>query len=363
MKKMYKYCCPPGDKRSVYRQLADTISEDILNGTIPCNVQLLPVEMLAKNFNVSLVTMQRSLQLLAQANLLVRKPGSGTFVSKDALKYLKHKNVGIMMPNLGIDLSLSQSPAHYLIFDGIHKYCHENSLDVQIISKKGDTFSWDKISQHNISGLIIIFPSRSHYELIAEIKKHDFPLFCINLYSETINKEVDFINIDYPNGAIDAVEYFHGKGKKNIAIIGNHEKRDDYHQYYIINGYQQAVKRLGLKENIIVNIPDETALPLIDNFLRQHLDTILKYDAIISMNGDIACVLSNILTENNLKIPEDVSLITFLENEKSCNAGISSYMPDYRLIGYKCASLLFNEEVQKPRQVKVKLDFFGRSSA
>jgi DNA-binding LacI/PurR family transcriptional regulator len=320
--------------------------------------------MLAKNFNVSLVTMQRSLKLLTQANLLVRKPGRGTFVSKNALKYLKHKNLGIIMPGLGLDLSLSQSPGHYLIFDGIHKYCHGKSWDVQIISKKGDTFSWDKISRHNLSGLIIVFPNRLHYGLISDIKKHNFPLFCINLYSETINREVNFINVDYHSGTINAVEYLHGKGKKNIAIVSYQEKRDDFHQYYIINGYRQTVKRLGLKENIItIDTGGESYLSLIDKFFRQNLQKISEYDAIISMDGDTSFSLCNILKENKIKVPEDISLITFFENEKSCNAGISSYMPDYRSIGYKCASLLFNEETQNSRQLRVKLDFWSRLSA
>lgn len=364
MENSNKYCSPPTVRKSVYSQIADTMRKDILNGTIPFGTQLLPEDKLAASFNVSLVTIQRTLKLLADEKLLVRHRRKGTFVSNDALQLLKYKNLGLIMPGLGLELTLSQSPTNYLIFDGIQKFCHENSWDIQIISKKNETFSLEKISKLNISGLIIVMPNKANYELIADLKKHQIPFLCINLHSEKINKDANFVNMDFYESTIDAVKYLYEKGRKNIAIVSIHEIRDDRHHFHIINGYKQAVKTLGLRENIITVENDEKNPMLIEAFFRTNLTKIKKYDAVITMDPNNAVSLFKVLNEEKIKIPEDISLLSFFENQESVREGITSYSPNLQALGYKSASL-FNEILndKNKKQLKIKLDLFPRLSA
>ena len=87
------------------------------------------------------------------------------------------------------------------------------------MQSKLQTFSWQRFEQSNIAGFIIALPKRSTYELIYELKKRQIHFLCINLHSETINKDVNFLNLDFHGAAIDAIEYLHNLGKKNIAIV------------------------------------------------------------------------------------------------------------------------------------------------
>lgn len=351
-------------EKPIYEQIADIMKKDILNGDVPVGKQLLPEEKLAASFDVSLVTMQRTLKVLSLENLIERNR-RGTFVSKEALKFLKYKNLGLIMPALGAELSLSQSPSNYQIFDGIQKFCHENSWDIQIISKKGETFTWEKISKLNISGLIIVMPNKSTYELISEIKKHPIPFLCINLHSEKINKDVNFVNMDFCNTAMDAVKYFYEKGRRKIAIVSTHEMRDDIHQFHIINGYKNAINALGLKENIIIAENDEENPVVIEAFFKDNLSKIKKYDAIITMAPENAVSLFKVLKEEKIKVKEDISLLSFYETEESKRAGITSYTPDLQLVGYEGASMfnkILRDNNKDLRQLKIKLQLFARNS-
>ncbi|MFA6714711.1 MAG: substrate-binding domain-containing protein [Victivallales bacterium] len=316
--------------------------------------QRFPAELeLHREFNLSRMTVNKVIMELVRDGFLVRKRPVGTFVSKN--RYL---NLGIVMPGLGTEFSSSQSPSQYQIFQGIHKYCHENSWDVQITSKRGDILSWDKISRYNISGLLIITPVERDYELIAEIQKRQFPFLCINLHSDKINKDVNYVNIDYFNAAIDAVNYLYEHGRKNIAVINTWEMRDDIHQFHIVEGYKQAIKELGIKEYIITSdIFDDQSPKFLAGFIRSKFSEIKKYDAVLLTDSHLETPLLNILHDNNIKIPEDISIVSLQNSKESIRKGISSYTVDLQDVGYQSAKLfskIFDDKNKNLEQLKIK---------
>jgi DNA-binding LacI/PurR family transcriptional regulator len=351
----------------LYEEIANTIRSDILASRIRAGERLLPENKLAACFDVSPLTMQRALRVLTNENLLSRNR-KGTFVSRDALKLLDSKNIGLVMPALGDDLTLVKSPANYLIFSGIQKFCSENSWDIQIISKKGETFSWRNISKFNISGLIIILPHNATYDLISDLKKQSLPFVCINLYSEKINKDVNFVNIDFYNAAIDAVKYFYGKGRKKIGLLSSIYIREDIHQFYIVHGCRDGLKELGLKENIITYKSPLKRLSDRERkeFFKSNLDKIKKMDAAITACPMDASLLYDVLREENIKMPQDLSLVSFFENEETRNAGITSYVPKLQEVGYRSVNLLneiFEDAGTELKQVKIKPEFVKLRSA
>lgn len=344
------------DQLPLYEQIANTIRTDILNINIKAGERLLPEDRLSSSFNVSLVTMQRALKILTEEKLLTRNK-SGTYVSRHALQAVKHKNIGLIMPALGTELSLSNSPTNYRIFDGIQKFCFEHSWDMQIMHSKLNAFSWRRFEQSNIAGVIIALPNSSTYELIAELKRRQIPFLCINLHSETINKDVNFLNLDFYNTAIDAVQDFYNLGKRNIAVVNVRGLDEDAHYSHIINGYKQASKMLQIKENII-NIPsDANSSDEIRDFLRRNFQAMKRYDAFITTTSSTAFDLLKVMEECNTEIPQ-ASLITFFGNTDTKKCGIRSYVMDFKPIGYESIQLLnevFNDKDKTLKQKKIKL--------
>ena len=346
----------------IYGQIADIIRTDILESKIPVGKQLFSEDKLANKFDVSLVTMRKTLGLLVEEDLITRNRRTGTFVSKDALKHLKHKNIGLIMPALGAELTLSQSPTNYQIFDGIQKFCFEHLWDIQIMQSKLQSFSWQRFEQSNIAGVIIALPKRSTYELISELKKRQIPFLCINLHSEAINKDVNYLNLDFYNTTIDAVQYLYNQGKKSIALINARKLDEDGHSLHIINGYKHATEMLQLEENIINILGDGNASERVKDFVRDNFQAMKQYDAFMATEPDTALGLFKGLEECSISIPP-TSLITFFDNKDTEKAGISSYTIDIRDIGYESIQLLnefFNDKDTTLKQKKIKLQLNDR---
>lgn len=350
-------------QQQIYKQLRDWITEASYNvgDGFPKEVEL------AKQFHVARNTLRPCLDQLVKDGLVVRIKGKGTFVSDAALKFQKYKNVGLVMPALGADLTFSQSPTNYLVFDGIQRFCHENSWDIQVISRKGEEFSFEKIARLDISGLIIVFPRRSTYDLISKLKKHKTPFLCINLHSDKVNRNVSFVNVDFYNTAYNAVNNLISKGKKNIGFISSYEMTDDLHPFQIMEAYKHAIKKAGHKESIITPTGIDMRLPSseITGFLKTNIVKIKKFDAIITTTPEEVSALHNILTAEKINVPEDVSLVSFFNDEKANALGAICYASDFQELGYKSASLLsdiLDDEKHEMKQLKIGLQLhFNRS--
>jgi GntR family transcriptional regulator, phosphonate transport system regulatory protein len=72
--------------RPVYRRIADALRDDIESSLQPGD-RLLPEHQLAGRFQVNRHTVRRAVDLLAEAGLLVRKQGTGTFVTEAPIDY------------------------------------------------------------------------------------------------------------------------------------------------------------------------------------------------------------------------------------------------------------------------------------
>jgi len=69
----------------LYKQLSETIGNDILSGEYPEGSRLPSEAELSKYYQVSRITVRAALKELAEADLVVRKQGKGTFVGKKKL--------------------------------------------------------------------------------------------------------------------------------------------------------------------------------------------------------------------------------------------------------------------------------------
>lgn len=340
------------------QEIYNSIRQWVIDGHYSCGEKFPKEVDLAKQFQVARNTLRPCLEQLVDDNILVRIKRKGTFVSQEALKCLNHKIIGLMMPVLGAELTFSQSPTNYQIFDGIHKYCVEHVWDLQIMQSKLLAFSWEQFSRSNIAGVIVVMPDHSTYKLILELKKRQIPFVCINLNSEKINRDVNYINIDFYNTAIDAVQYLNRENRKNIAVINTRKLRDDELPFHIIDGYKQAVKDLHLKENIINIVGDDDPSVRINEYLKRNIQDVKQYDAFICTYPTAGFYLFNGLKELNVKVPEDISIVTIYDNQKTRRLGINSYDTDLVSVGYESISMLddmFNDEHKKLRQKEIKL--------
>jgi len=75
-------------KTPIYQQLADSIRQDILTGSLPAETAIPSVRQISVEYGLNPQTVLNATQLLIQEGLLEKRRGLGMFVQKSARKQL-----------------------------------------------------------------------------------------------------------------------------------------------------------------------------------------------------------------------------------------------------------------------------------
>lgn len=79
------------DDKPIYLQIADGIEDDILNGLIKENGQVMSTNQFASLYGINPATAGKGLNLLVSEGILFKKRGIGMFVKEGAEKQIKEK--------------------------------------------------------------------------------------------------------------------------------------------------------------------------------------------------------------------------------------------------------------------------------
>lgn len=133
------------------------------------------------------------------------------------------------------------------------------------------------------------------------------PIVAINEYVPEIR--ADFIMVDNRDASFRAVEHLIHKGHKDIVIINGN--RSDYVSIERLKGYREALELYG------INIKKENELYgeySVSGGYSKALDILKRHnrpDAVFTTNYRMANGFILAMNELNLKIPQDINLITF----------------------------------------------------
>jgi len=109
-------------KTPIYQQLAESIRQDILSGTLPAETAIPSVRQISVEYGLNPQTVLNATQLLIQEGLLEKRRGLGMFVQKSARKQLnqsasdrfKNETIQALVQEAQL-LSISQSDLIELI--------------------------------------------------------------------------------------------------------------------------------------------------------------------------------------------------------------------------------------------------------
>jgi LacI family transcriptional regulator len=161
-----------------------------------------------------------------------------------------------------------------------------------------------QMAARNIEGLIIA-PCGNHWEPIKELQDQGIPVVCIDRYYE--DQDIPFISTNNYEGALKATKYLLENGHTDIICIQGLQSSTP--NRLRAKGYTDAIMQAGL-ENITIVGDDFT-------FQNGYLETKLLLQqkkwptAILTFSNTIAMGCMKALKEENIHIPNDISLITF----------------------------------------------------
>ncbi len=183
---------------------------------------------------------------------------------------------------------------------------------ITIIGDSDDNIDNEKtevlhLSSRNLDGMIIV-PCGDEWEHLEKIQRKGIPLICIDRYFE--DSDLSFVSSDNYEGAYSATKYLIEQGHTSIACIQG--VRHSIPNIQRVKGFVDALINSGITSYSVTG----------DAFSEQngYLETKLllqqkeKPTAIFAFSNTIAMGCIKALKEEKVKLPEDISLLTFDEN-------------------------------------------------
>jgi len=161
-----------------------------------------------------------------------------------------------------------------------------------------------KLRSRNIEGLIIA-PSGSNSKEIRILQDKGLPIVCVDRYFE--DDDIPYVATDNFIGGYEATKYLINNGHRNIACLqGNKSSVPNRKR---VEGYLKALEDANLNKTYIAG----------DSFSEKngYLETKLllqnkeKISAIFTLSNTIAIGSLQALAEEGVKVPDDISIITF----------------------------------------------------
>lgn len=168
----------------------------------------------------------------------------------------------------------------------------------------------DVLLNKGVDGLIIV-PCDGSGKLIEKLQKSDLPIVLIDRYFK--NLEVSFSCLNNVKATELATQHLIDEGYKNISLIAYKSELSNILDR--ISGYENTMKREGLKNNICikkVNIIN----PKVDIYKAiNQLVNKTQTEAIIFATNTISVHGLFCLNELKLKIPNDIAVVCFDGND------------------------------------------------
>ncbi|MGG3311093.1 GntR family transcriptional regulator [Paenibacillus lautus] len=361
----------------LYQRVQEYIRNLITSKVLKIGDRIPTEKELMERFGVSKITVVNALAGLVNERIITRVPGKGTFVSepeyempetspKIAVKPI-HKTSGEMGTRL-IGLIMPSIYDYFTIrlIQGIQQALNENGYRCVIYLSEGNLDKEKEAiktcSKIGVEGLLI-FPVDEELfnEEILSMKFAGFPFVLIDRYLPGV--ETHYIASDGRLGVNMAVNYLWELGHREIAICSDSPIQTVTVQERI-DGYMNAFKEKGSLINPahivtgfeIGSLEQAETHPLY-RYIQNRMAT-----AYITLNGSLGVKIYQIARQVGLKVPEDISIISF-DDPTSIIEGYSTFThvkQFERDMGYRAAYTLVevinNDDGQQGKYFKTLVE-------
>jgi LacI family transcriptional regulator len=276
------------------------------------DMQKININDIALMTNLSITTVSRVLSGKAEEYRIGKKSQQKVLDAARKLQYIPNHFAANLRSGRSGTLALIIPSLNNPFFAGIASEINTELRKfnyITIISDSDENLETERmelaqLASRNIEGLIIA-PCSDKWEHVMEIQNLGIPVVCIDRYYE--DADIPYISTDNYEGALKATRYLIENGHSRITCIQGVQSSTP--NRLRIKGFIDAMKEAGLgssdisgNEFTFQNGYLETKL-----ILRQKT----RPTAIFTLSNTIALGCMKALKEENIQIPNDISLITF----------------------------------------------------
>lgn len=202
-----------------------------------------------------------------------------------------------------------QDPYYLLLRSVVEKECFDNEIEVVNIYKSENEYKF--IGDEKLDGVIAIGKfTKKEIKMISEIC--DSIVF---LDSSPDEQNFDSVIVNFKLGTNKALDYLLELGHKDIGYVGSYKTLDDVKEKNMDNrlkNYIEYMKNKNLyKEENVLDTKEMTAMAGYEA-TKDFIKDCKKMPTAFFVGTDtIATGVLKALYENNIKVPEDVSIIGF----------------------------------------------------
>jgi len=229
------------------------------------------------------------------------------------------------------------------------KRYHELFLGIQDYTKENTdwTLVWDHYPEKALkrlgsppcyAGVI----GRIKYKSYDEITRLNIPV--INTWESNSLKNMTSIFPDYEKAGEIAAEHLIRKGFRNFANI---DYRASTSATTFFKGFQKVIKPYGCSVKRYLTNNEAAASPILwDKFSSDFDEWVKDWQFPLGIVCSLSCIGPKVVSRclaNNLRIPEDIALITTGNDNSACEGfspTISSVDMNFHKVGYESARLL-----------------------
>ncbi|RAI80663.1 GntR family transcriptional regulator [Macrococcoides goetzii] len=296
-------------KEAKYQKIANLIKQSILNNEYKIG-DMLPFEnQLQDNFKVSRHTVREAINVLVNEGYVQKKKGVGTFVIDEYTKSnsMDNKNIGVIVTYMSDYIFPN-------IIRGIEQVLKEKGYSLILSSTNNNPVeerqTLELMIQQNVSG-IIIEPTKSNQfnvnlSCYSLLKKKKIPFLFINAKYQEMDEPS--VCVDDVQSGFLATNHLIENGHENIVII---TKEDDIQGKFRMKGYIKALElnKMIINDENIILYNTENQNEKIMHLTSKIINKEIGCTSIVTYNDQIAYIIMNELKKNNIKVPEDISIV------------------------------------------------------
>lgn len=202
-----------------------------------------------------------------------------------------------------------QDPYYLLLRSVVDKECFDNEIEVVNIYKSENGYKF--IGNEELNGVIAIGKfSKNEVKMLSDISDN-----VVYLDSSPDEQKFDSVNVNFKLGTNNALDYLLELGHREIGYIGSFETLDDFKEMSIDNrlkNYTEYMKNKNLyKEENVLDTKEMTTIAGYEA-IKDFISSSKKMPTAFFVGTDtIATGVLKALYENNIRVPEDVSIIGF----------------------------------------------------
>ena len=290
--------------------ILDALRESVISGEYREGARLPSETDLVRRFGVSRMTIVKAFKELQQQGLVVRRPGSGTFVAPNGQE---SRLFGLLIPELG------QTEIFEPICQGMTQYKSETKVSLlwgnsfvksdqnEIVARElCEEFIRQKVAGVFFAPLELI-PTKDEVNrmVVASLNKARIPVVlldrCIDAYPA--RAEYDLVGIDNRRAAYGATLHLVGLGAKRIAFLGKKLSASTVDAR--IAGYREALFASDvLRGEDLVSRADPADELLVKSILDKQ-----RPDAFLCANDHTAATLMKTLISLGVPIPKEIRIV------------------------------------------------------